>query len=83
MCVVSWYSKREMVNLDKNGRFHYTSVSMVLLSTFTWFSLSLFIHLSIFGEAMGRPHSFSILVLNAKRGEIRGQIKWTNHHLSF
>jgi hypothetical protein len=30
-----------------------------------------------------RPLSFSVLVLNAKGLEIRGQTKWTNHHLSF
>jgi hypothetical protein len=29
------------------------------------------------------PLSFSILVLNAKVGGIRGQSNWTNHHLSF
>jgi hypothetical protein len=68
--------ERKMVILDKERRFHYITVSKVL-------SLLLALHSPFLVRQRERPHSFSVLVLNAKGGEIRGQSNWTNHHLSF
>jgi hypothetical protein len=83
ICVVSMF-EREIVNLDKERCFHCISVSKVFCLYSLGFRCIYFFILD-FCEAMGKAMhvDFSVLMLNAKVGEIRGQSKWTNHHMSF
>jgi hypothetical protein len=71
------------VNLDKGRRFHFINGIKALCFKPPLFLIAFGFH-SLFWCGNGvRPLSLSVLVLNAKGGEIKGQRNWIDHHLSF
>jgi hypothetical protein len=62
------------VDLDKEKGFHYITVSLYLVPSYPWCSLPFALNFLFFGETMRfKVTSFSVLVLNAKGGEIKAK----------
>jgi hypothetical protein len=63
-----------MVDLDKGKGFYYITISMYLVQVALGVHCLLALKFTIFGEAMRfKATSFSVLVLNAKGGEIKAK----------